>query len=189
MKRFDLGYVVLVLLLGLSLPRAEAAVSSLAVGYGMHTGPKQDSVAGASSFSGLLSTESEGRALRLSVGFEGHYGTAIMNYGGSEYSVERLGGQVRIGTLLRVFSDAALRPLIGVNGLVSIDIVRGPSMPAGLSESSFASGFGWEIEGGVALPWGASEIRFIGAYEKLSAKLGSRSIALDRVNGRMAFAF
>jgi len=170
-------------------PHGYAAQSILALGFNLHSGSDMDSIAGSNSFSGMVGAESSSGAFRVGVGLEGHYGTAILNYNDDLSSTERLGAELRFGARIHFFESALLQPMLAASGILALDLFRASDPPTGISSSEAATGLGYEVEAGIGIPWGASQLRLLGAYGILSTKLGSRTIVLDRISMRLALSY
>ena len=170
--------------------QVHAALSTISLGYSMHSGAETDSIAGASSYHIVLGAESTPGALRISSGIEGHYGAGLVSWGAEVFDATRMGGELKLGLSLHLFSDATMRPILGVNGLAALDLVRSSVPPEGLSTSQTATGFGYEIECGMGITASAnSELRLLGVYKKLKMKLVERDIVVDAFALRLGLAY
>ncbi|MEO5666578.1 MAG: hypothetical protein ABIR96_00825 [Bdellovibrionota bacterium] len=180
----------LVVASGLAARPCSASVSVISLGYNTHVGPSNNSMAGASSYSGFLTTESSAAPVRLAVGFGFSYASAFLTYSGSQYAVQKIGAETRLGISTQLFGTAALQPLLGVFGVLGADMFRSGSPPSGASPSELGLGSGWEFEGGMSFKFGASNrLRLLGVYRSFTTRYASKLINVDLLSGRLALAF
>ena len=171
---------------------ADAASSTgvLALAYNSHVGPADNSIAGATSFTGLLSSESSEGFARASLGFGATYASTVLTTGGTAYTVDRIGGEVRLGFLVHPFAEGAMVPVLAAYGILGADLLRSDAPPPGTSISEVALGFGYELEAGMSMKLSSkSRWRFLGAYRRHSAGYAQRTITLDCVSFRTAISF
>ena len=63
------------------------STSVIGLAYSYHVGPKNNSLAGATSYAGFLSSETSGGALRFSLGFGLSYAAGLLTTGNIQYDV------------------------------------------------------------------------------------------------------
>jgi hypothetical protein len=167
-----------------------ATASVLTLGFNFHVGPVNDSVAGATAYSGSLAVERGTSVVRFSLGFGGNYSDAILTSDDQEYSVNLIGGELRTGFAVHPFRGGALLPYIGLYGTVGAELMRASSPPPYASISEVALGYAYEAEAGMMIRTGSNSYwRLLGAYRVHTVTYGGRPITLDTISFRTAIAF
>lgn len=192
-KKIILGRSLLIALAVVSshtaLANGGGSTSVVGLAFSYHVGPKDNSVAGATSFAGSLSSETSGGAFRLAIGFGLNYASGILTTANTQYDIQRIGTEVRLGFTLNPFSAANMQPVIGLYGLSGADLIRSPSPPASSSISEISLSVGYEVEAGMGFQLGASNLRLLGAYRKYTGRYAGATIAFDTISLRTAIAF
>jgi hypothetical protein len=164
--------------------------SVLTLGFNFHVGPLEDSVAGATAYSGSLAVERGSNVIRFSLGFGGSYSNAILTSDSEEYSVNLIGGELRTGFAVHPFRGGALLPYIGLYGAAGAELIRASDPPSYASISEVALGYAYEAEAGMMIRMGSKNFwRLLGAYRVHKVTYGGRPITLDTISFRTALAF
>ncbi len=169
---------------------SSATASVLTLGFNFHVGPLNDSLAGATAYSGSLAVERGTNVIRFSLGFGGNYSDAILTAGSQEYSVNLIGGELRTGFAVHPFRGGALLPYIGLYGAAGAQLMRASDPPSFASISEVALGYAYEAEAGMMIRMGShSYWRLLGAYRIHTVTYGGRPITLDTIAFRTAIVF
>gem|GEM_PF-1760326 len=181
--------ILFAIIIGFQEP-AHSATSVIGFGYNFQAGAEDNSLAGMTSFTGSLASETSKGNLRGALIFGATYGSGIITYQGELVDIVRMGAEVKVGPSLHMFTRGVLLPVISIYGVIAADLMQSDNPPTGASISHVALATGYELEAGMSLPFRkSSRLRILGAYRKQTAKYGAEKISFDYVAGRLAVSF